>query len=229
MASRTTDSVEPLYRARGPHPRPATPLRSEEPVIWHESSGCGRATVRGFLVVLVVCGLVGAACSSDDDGGGDASASTSSTVAGESQDASYLYTLSAESGTAIDGTLTLAVANGDVVTVFSDRPERIAYRETVADLMAGWEQGFGGDPPNAALVASVGDQDQTSVVELSDPVLSDATLTFTYQIVDDTPTLNADASGEPPVDFGSANLFIDCVPPPCGGCTCTVNPEVTDQ
>ena len=152
------------------------------------------------LALLLVAVLTVASCSS-----GESSGSGSDTDTG-----AFLYVVDANSGSAIDERLTLSLDGDARVTVFSDRPEREAWRLPVPALVAGWAAMFGDDPPNASLVASAAGVDETSVVVLSNPQLSGTReLSFTYEPVTETPTLNAEATGDPPTEFASASLFVD--------------------
>jgi len=117
--------------------------------------------------------------------------------------ASYLYVISGTSGS-IEGT-TLTLHGVPSVLWFTDRPERDAGHMTVADFLAGWDQGsgsFAADPPNAALsiLAEDGGDPIEAVMEL-DSVSGDGT-NLAFEVTPIEGTL-------PEGTFGTASLFID--------------------
>src|SRR5688572_4451551 len=78
----------------------------------------------------------------------------------------YLLVLNAKSVVTQDGTLT--VIGSPAVTYFSDRPVRTAGHMTLQSFVDQWDSfGFDADPPNAAL-ATLGDRQGVTVVELRD-------------------------------------------------------------
>jgi len=116
-------------------------------------------------------------------------------------------------------TLTLT-APGAHVTVFTDRPERLASQMTTEEFLNLWASfGFNVDPPNAAIVVNDATAtESTLVVELSNPkiigtsvqytatVLHNPTGTFAeYEVDDDLPTTFEDASLF--IDNASPNVF----------------------
>ncbi len=97
------------------------------------------------------------------------------------------------------------------VAWFSDRPYREAGRATTADFIDVWRKGensFAENPPNADLVCSIGSEDVTVLVELSDPVLDVASSQLSYRV-------EAIGGSEVPAELdcasGTAHLFIDAL------------------
>ena len=142
----------------------------------------------------------------------------------------YLYTLTASEGTLVsnnddaeDYTLTLGGLIGNVIS-FTDRPDRIADHESMAEFVNDWDQrGFADDPPNAALVLhEEGESQDVLVVELRDPVY-DAnadTLVFAITILTDEQTgalaeYSEKADAALPVAFDTCSLLIDDAPRGC--------------
>jgi len=114
----------------------------------------------------------------------------------------FLLVLSARSVSAKDGTLTLV--GSPAATYFSDRPARTAGHMTLQRFVDQWDTyGYEDDPPNAAL-ATLGDSQVVTVVELLDVELDGDALRFGFRALEgDGPT------GE----LGPASLFIDTVRP----------------
>lgn len=99
---------------------------------------------------------------------------------------------------------------------FTDRPDRTAGNMIVSDLVSLWEaEGFVDDPPNAAVVVTVGGEQHQLVVELTDPRSGSADI-VSFHAVD-----IGDARSSGPVagrrathvlavgTFGESELFID--------------------
>jgi len=91
---------------------------------------------------------------------------------------------------------------------FSDRPERIAGHLKMEDYLKEWTakagtDNFGANPPNAVLsVYEPGQAESTVVVvEITNPVVDGADLTYTYKII----------KGKMPLTGGQAALFIDWI------------------
>ena len=91
---------------------------------------------------------------------------------------------------------------------FSDRPQRIAGHLKMADYLKEWtaqagKDNFGDDPPNATLsVYEPGQSDNTVVVvEITNPVVDDADLIYSYRII----------NGTMPAHGGPTALFIDWI------------------
>ena len=139
----------------------------------------------------------------------------------------FLYALTASEGvlaaepdSEIDYTLTLGGLIGNVIA-FTDRPNRIADHESMADFVAEWDQrGFADDPPNAALVLHEEEEDQdVLVVELRDPVYDEDadTLTFAITVLTDERTgalaeYSDKADAALPAAFETCSLLIDDAP-----------------
>jgi hypothetical protein len=87
---------------------------------------------------------------------------------------------------------------------FSDRPQRVVGHIHTDQLVAVWDDGdnsFAADPPNAVL-SFVGRGDALPsdvVVEISDPVLAGADLSYAATVLD----------GTLPANTGACTLFID--------------------
>jgi hypothetical protein len=87
---------------------------------------------------------------------------------------------------------------------FSDRPQRVVGHLETAEFVGFWGEGedsFADDPPNAVL-AFVGEGDdipEDVVIELSDPRLNGADLSYTVTVLD----------GILPLRAGGCSLFID--------------------
>lgn len=113
-----------------------------------------------------------------------------------------LFVQQADRATLEDGVLTLQGVGANVL-YFSDRPERIIGRESLADYIEQWddgEQSFANVPPNAVLTVVKGGEELDAVFVLRNPVLTGAD-TMTY----DVEILEGPSSG-----FGDhAALFID--------------------
>ncbi len=121
-----------------------------------------------------------------------------------SDEPTFLFALSAPSGSFEEGRLTLNEV--PMVIYFSDRPERIVGHAPVAKFLALWDKGpdsFVADPPNAVLsiLGKTGKQTgiEDSVIELYRPEPGDRSVTFDIRIL----------SGHIPASFGAASLFID--------------------
>lgn len=110
-----------------------------------------------------------------------------------------------------DGT-TLTIENVTPQTImFTDRPQRmsgdIATQRFIDDWGAG-QNNFQDDPPNASLAVLVGDdEEQISVVELTNPQLSGTSLSYDVTVLE----------GEVPASGQSTTLFIDWFYGPRGG------------
>lgn len=125
-------------------------------------------------------------------------------------------------GTERDGggqafTLTLEDADANVV-VFTDRPERKAGTEPLAEFVDGWERrGFNDDPPNAALeVSQDSGEPVSSVFELSNPRYDEAASSLSFEAAElgTEPSTSlagfaAEDDQELPASFAEASLFID--------------------
>lgn len=123
-------------------------------------------------------------------------------VINEAETPTFLYTMSAQSGTYDDDTLTLSGV--PVVVYFSDRPYRLSGTVSVEAFDQIWGQGtdsFSADPPNATLSILNQDGADNVVVELSDPNLNvtDMSISFGVSVL----------NGALPGAFGVSTLFID--------------------
>jgi hypothetical protein len=146
-------------------------------------------------------------------------------------DVSLLFSQTAASGqlesAAGSDAYSLVLTGVDVHTIiFADRPSRHAGVITTGQFVDGWDEAFGDDPPNAALVEhDSGTATDTLVVTLSNPVYDAATASLRYDVVvladEDHPDRLADVirrpHAEPPTSFGTVSLFIDSVHSPPAG------------
>ncbi len=135
--------------------------------------------------------------------------------------ANWLFVQAADSAT-IDGSKLVLKGVAPQTIMFADRPERMTGDTTTAGFVKMWNEGkdsFQKDPPNATLAVTTPDgKSSTSVIEISDPVVSGDTLTYTIKVL----------SEEKPASGTSATLFIDwwvagpgrCWRGPYGGLHC---------
>lgn len=134
--------------------------------------------------------------------------------------ANWLFVQAADS-VSVDGSKIVLKGVAPQTVMFTDRPERMSGDTTTAGFVKMWSDGkdsFQKDPPNATLSVTADGTTKTFVVELTDPVLSGDTLTYTYKV------LGKDA----PVSGQAASLFIDwwyagpghCWRGPYGGLHC---------
>jgi hypothetical protein len=152
-----------------------------------------------------------------------------------SDEIDVLYVQTFASGTiaeAGDGSFTLSLAGGTGQTVFfTDRPERLAGALATDAFLD--ERAFDNtDPPNAALVAEVGDGQTVVVVELLDPALDASTMTVTYKaqpvtgdLSDAMATFQQIASDIPIGTLGPVSVFIDDLACGSKGSFCTHNSQ----
>ncbi len=136
---------------------------------------------------------------------------------------SYLFVQQASSGSLIrdSGASTFTLTLYDVasqVQYFSDRPQRIAGQCSMESFVTGWDnQGFGEDPPNAALVLlDAENNEDTLIVELTNPSYNTQTnaLQYTVAVLEDCQSESlvyhaSRADSSLPEQFGRVNLFID--------------------
>jgi len=174
-----------------------------------------------MCLVALLFASVAAGCADDT-----VDSSSPSTTSGE-QTASLLISLSAEGGTwgeaDSDGTRLLTLRATDPHTIaFADRPSRLAFAASTADLVDRWDAIFGDDPPNAVLVGHEPAAAQAStVITLAAPQYDAATreLRFTTTILleAEQPEALDGVGGErvadPPASFEAASLFIDNIGP----------------
>ena len=112
----------------------------------------------------------------------------------------YMFVLSAQSGTMKDDTLTLKGV--PTVVYFSDRPARIAGHKSMKDFEGLWNNSsdsFKADPPNATLSIMKEDGATNVVVELISMKHDGDLCTFKIRVLE----------GNPPETFGAASLFVD--------------------
>ena len=123
-------------------------------------------------------------------------------VIDESENPRFLLVMSAVSGSYDGETLTLTSV--PAVIYFSDRPYRIVGHMSLDEFVEMWGEGtddLTADPPNAAL-SIFDDQDKrNAVMEISNPVLMNETITFTADIL----------QGSIPASFSVSTLLIDVV------------------
>jgi hypothetical protein len=179
-----------------------------------QSVGSSLGARRAALVLAVGCALAMLVGCTDGDAKTKAPAHTTQPVG-------LLMVQEARSGTLREGskageyTLSLR-APSRFVTVFTDRPQRRAWRVEARRFVESWSAyGFAQDPPNAALEAP--DADPTRdlmVVELSDPRFDDSG-TLTYTAREGSKQKAGGAAFQRPVDelsaasFERPSLFID--------------------
>ena len=89
------------------------------------------------------------------------------------------------------------------VTMFTDRPARMAEAIPATRFLTYWDQGgansFQSDPPNAGLTTIVNGKLQTVTVKLTDPHPDGMTLTYQVQVID----------GQLNKTGGTSSLFVD--------------------
>ena len=101
------------------------------------------------------------------------------------------------------------------VAWFTDRPERVAGSFDMNAFVSIWDaEGFNVDPPNAALAVTVNGEQHQHVVELSDPRVEGAMVSFhSVDVGDDEstdPVAGRSATHDVAVGtFGPSELFID--------------------
>lgn len=110
-------------------------------------------------------------------------------------------------GATFDGK-TLTLTNVDpVILMFSDRPTRVAESVPLADFLRAWDAkksgGFETDPPNAGITFIADSNLSTVSVELKQPHLTGATLTYQVRVI----------KGKLPANLGTSSVFVD------GGCS----------
>lgn len=174
--------------------------------------GQGRLIVAAASIVLALAvGCSSTSLNSETSNGGDSEASILFSVLAPTMDVSvsgdsFTMSLPADSSTAW----------------FTDRPERNAGSMTLADLVSMWSaQGFDTDPPNAAVAVTVNGEQHQHVVELTNPVLTGAAVTFRVVDIGDDEAADAVAGRDATHDvsagtFGATEVFIDnATQPPC--------------
>ncbi len=129
-------------------------------------------------------------------------------VIDDSKEPSYMYVLSATSGSLKGDTLTL---NGvPSVIYFSDRPARMAGHLSLEKFVESWNMrsdSFKADPPNATLSILDKDNEMNVVVDLISVQQKNSSLIFNVTVHE----------GSHPKLFNSSALFMDESPPPIYG------------
>ena len=118
----------------------------------------------------------------------------------DSEEPSYLFVLSGNSGKMEGDTLVL---NGvPSVVYFSDRPSRIAGHKKLSDFASLWNKSsdsFKADPPNATLSIMDAESVKNVVLELKSIEVNDGSVSFKVRVL----------QGEAPKTFSNSSLFID--------------------
>ncbi len=108
-------------------------------------------------------------------------------------------------------------APGAHVTVFTDRPERLASQMTKEEFLDLWASfGFDLDPPNAAIVVNDATATKsTVVVELSNPKMVGTSVQYTATVLHNSTGSFAEyeVDDDLPATFEDASLFIDNTSP----------------
>ena len=179
---------------------------------------------RAALCCVGALALFPSACSDTDS-----SAEAAAVDDGAGDEASWLYSQTADSGRLemTDGQVTRLVMNDiDPHTIaFSDRPERLTEIVDTGTLTDAWNEMFGDDPPNAVLVEHQPEGETDSlVVVLREPVFDATARTLTYDVEvfadeqhpESLTGIVGDVHAVPPTEFRAVSLFIDCtiIPPP---------------
>jgi len=163
------------------------------------------------IMLALAVGCSSTSLNSETSNGGDSEASILFSVLAPTMDVSvsgdsFTMSLPADSSTAW----------------FTNRPERNAGSMTLADLVSMWSaQGFDTDPPNAAVAVTVNGEQYQHVVELTNPVLTGAAVTFRVVDIGDDEAADAVAGRDATHDvsagtFGATEVFIDnATQPPC--------------
>ena len=151
-----------------------------------------------FSIVFCVAALFGAV----------STAAKAATVIDDSKNPTYLFSISATSGSFDQGELTL---NGvPLVVYFSDRPYRKAGHLSLEAFTKIWKRDsekHRGNPPNAELAIYQADRDAHAVLIVSDPKIDKAAVSFKVKVFHE----------KVPKTFGHATLFIDQMPTLLGG------------
>lgn len=132
-------------------------------------------------------------------------------------DASVLFVQSTNSGSweALEGGLFLLTLSTPApnVTIFTDRPDRLASTLSKEDLVQQWASfGFNQSPPNAAIVVHDAPVNQNAlVVELSDPQIVGTSLQYMARVLPAPEGTFAQFGTDDglPTNFDRASLFID--------------------
>ena len=179
-----------------------------------------------LLVPLSCLLLVTVAVSGCSQGSDAAESSSEPSPSASTDSASFMFGQTALSASLEDHpdsskeeevwTLTLNDV-GTVTGAFSDRPERESFRIETEAFVAGWDDIFMADSPNAMLSTHVSD-DRAGVVAvvLSEPDYKVDSGTLTYRAKPIQPTGNdakdyslSSTNEELPTEFGNTEVFID--------------------
>ena len=151
-----------------------------------------------FSIVFCVAALFGAV----------STAAKAATVIDDSKNPTYLFSMSAVSGSFDQGELTL---NGvPLVVYFTDRPYRKAGHYSLEDFAKIWKRDsekHHGNPPNGELAIYHAGGDAHAVLIVSDPKIGKASISFKVKVFHENV----------PKTFGHATLFIDAIPTLLGG------------
>ena len=131
----------------------------------------------------------------DEDFDGD-------TGGAEPHEIEYLFAHTATGITIEDGARIRLEGISPTTLFFSDRPDRVTGHVLTSDFVAQWGDGddsFAADPPNAVLSIFEDAQVNDVVVVLSEPTLSDGTLSYAVEVTD----------GDLVPSTGPVSLFID--------------------
>jgi hypothetical protein len=126
-------------------------------------------------------------------------------IAQHDKDTPWLF-ISTSAGLSFDGATASFTEVSPQVTMFTDRPRRVAAVLTVQQLVDAWAKGkdsFRRNPPNAGITVWADGGYQVSVVTLSEPAFDGKQLSFKAKLI----------SGNLPKSGTRASLFID------GGCS----------
>ena len=193
--------------------------------------------IRGLVALLSLAAvvLVLAAC----NGSSPTATPQSKVVSSPIETPSFLFVTEGAAGTldsveGLEETFLLTIFDTDpTITVFSDRPNRIAHNISVLEFIDNWEgYGFVEDPPNAAAVLGVAEPNaDILIVELGSPVWTEATETLVFEArTVGVQTVSAGlgfhipgADDRLPGTFGQISLFIDsargCAAVPGANCS----------
>ena len=121
----------------------------------------------------------------------------------ELEEISALFVQSAHGAEHVDGRLVLKSVTPSTI-YFSDRPQRVVGHVGTSEFIGFWDDGedsFAEDPPNAVLafIASGESVPEEVVIEISDPILDGADLSYAAKVLDGTLPIRADG----------CSLFID--------------------
>ena len=160
------------------------------------------------VILGALCSIVAltalASCSTSQTAASQGSSPITWTTAGKpTGKMDVLYVQNASSVTLANGKLVMKGVNSRTIC-FTDRPARLAGHLPTREFIPLWSQGkdsFLKDPPNATLSIFSEDKVSDIVVEISKPVLSGNTLTYSAKVLE----------GAAKADGGACTLFIDII------------------